>query len=307
MQKDSRAKKLNTYPVVVMYSYYIPCSMSDHVCAKRLANDTRNRETKYSLVVGYSDYYIYQQRHKNPKDLTIKNIQDSFKTFRDGTIDVYYLIRDFSKQLSVIVLLDTMSDIFQSNLYNCLVKQPLVYCCSANLDQGGVQVDVNNTWRIVTFSINSMIHNCSSLLSSKRFLVQKMKGCFDKWIDNNIGPDCQTCASGLYGRQELIDFTKSCIWQTWEFSKYVGALDDPYRLDNPSWKHAPIVWTVTPAGFQKNNALYCYNRLLRPDSFCTKTEQLDESRLKRLKSEGRETRDQWRMSNKRLRLRLMGS
>ena len=151
MQKDSRAKKLNTYPVVILYSYYIPCSITSHVCAQRLADDRRSRETKYSLVVGYSEYYMYQPLHKNRKDLTIKNIQDSFDTLRKGAIAVCYMVRDFSKQLSVIVQQDTFSDIFQTNMYSCLMRQPLAYCCSANLDSGPANA-VDNVKRVVNFS-----------------------------------------------------------------------------------------------------------------------------------------------------------
>ena len=273
MQTDSKANKLNIYPVVILYSYYIPCSMIDHVCAQRLADDKRSRETKYSLVLGYSDYYIYQKRHKNPKDLTIKNIQDSFQTLRDGTIDVYYMIRDFSNQLSFIVLQDSMSDMIQTNLYNCLIKQPLAYCCSANLEKKGPEA-VDDVSKVVTFSINSMIYYCKQLISSTRFLVQKMRPCLDKWMDENIGPDCQQCASGNFGREDLLFYTNQCLKQAWEVSKYVGTPDVPYNLVHPSWKNAPISWTVTPADFRMNNALYCYNPTLRPDSFCTITERV---------------------------------
>lgn len=276
MQKDSKAKKMNTYPVVVLYSLYIPCSMSNHVCAERLANDRKTRETKYSLVIGYSEYFIYQQRHKNPKTLTIKNIQDSFDTLREGAIDVYYMVRDFSNQLSVMVLHDTFSDIFQTNLYSCLIRQPLAYCCSVNMDKKSPDA-VDHVSRIVTFTINSMVYECQAHLTKTRFLTQKVTKCFDKWIDTNIGPDCQTCASGSSGQHMLISNTKGCLRQTWEFSQYVGALENPGRLDNSNWKHGPISWTVTPADFRMNNPLYCYNRSLRPDSFCTQTEKLDDS------------------------------
>ena len=271
MQRDSKANKLNIYPVVIMYSYYIPCSMINHVCAKRLADDKKSRETKYSLVLGYSDYYIYQMRHKNPKELTIKNIQDSFKTLRDGTIDVYYMIRDFSNQLSSIVLQDSMSDLIQTNLYNCLIKQPLAYCCSANLDKSGPEA-VDDVSKVVTFSINSMIYHCREFISSTLFLAKKSRPCFDKWMGVNIGPDCQKCASGHFGREDLLFFTNQCLNQAWEVSKYVGAPVVPNNLVHPSWENAPNFWNVTPADFQMNNPLYCYNLTLRPDSFCTKTE-----------------------------------
>ena len=179
MQTDSKANKLNIYQVVIMYSYYIPCSIIDHVCAKRLADDKMSRETKYSLVLGYSDYYIHQKRHKNPKDLTIKNIWDSFQTLRDGTIDVYHMTRGFRNQLSFIVLQDSMSDMIQTNLYTCLIKQPFAYCCSANLDKNAPEA-VDDVSKFVTFSINSMIYHCREFISSTRFLVQTLHQCFDK-------------------------------------------------------------------------------------------------------------------------------
>ena len=272
MQRDSKAKRLNTYPVVILYSYYIPCSMTSHVCAQRLAYDKRNRETKYSLVVGYSEYYIYKKRHNNPKDLTIKNIQDSVDTLREGAIAVYYMVQDFSKQLFVIVQKDTFSDIFQTNLYDCLIKQPLTYSCSTNLDNDP-QDAVDGVSRIVTFSINTMVYKCKSDLSNTQVLTQKLKMCYDKWMDTNIGSDCKTSAGSMFGQLELI-FYKKCFSQTCAFSKFVGALKDWDHLDYPSWEHAPILstWPVEPAEFLKNNALKCYDRSLRPDSFCTITE-----------------------------------
>lgn len=272
MKKDSKAKKMNTYPVVVLYSFYIPCSIGNHVCAQRLINDSKTRE--YSLVVGYSEYFIYQQWHNNSKNLTIKNIQDSFNTLREGAVAVYYMMQDFSGRFSVMVTQDNFSDIFQTNLYSCLIKQPLAYCCSANLNQDAANA-LADASRIVTFSINSMVYACKANLTITRFLAKELYTCYDTWIDNNIGPDCQTCASGSFGQKVLIDYTKSCFRQTWEFSQYVGALEDPRRLDNSNWKHGPISWIVTPACFRITNALHCYNRSLRPDSLCTKTETLD--------------------------------
>ena len=118
-----------------------------------------------------------------------------------------------------------------------------------------------------------MVYACQSDLSSTRFLIQKLKMCYDKWIATNIGPHCQECAGGSYGQKELIQYTNYCFTQTWEFSKFVGALEDWRHLDYPRWKHDPISWTVTPAIFRMKNELYCYNRSLRPDSFCTLTEE----------------------------------
>lgn len=274
MQKDSKAKKMNIYPVVILYSLYIPCSMGNHTCAKRLVNDRRIRKPKYSLVVGYSEYYIYQMRNLNPKNLTIKNIQDSFDTLRDGAIDVYYMSRSFGNQLSFMVLLDTNSTIFQTNLYGCLIRQPLAYCCSVNMNKK-IPDAVDNVPRIVTFTINSMVYECRAHLTNKRFLASEdRKKCFVEWIDKNIGPDCRKCASGQFGQQELISYTKSCFWQTWKFSQDFGALENKFTLDYPAWKHGqiPKIWRVTPARFRKENSLYCNNPSLRPDSFCTKTE-----------------------------------
>lgn len=279
MQKDSREKKFNIYPIVVLYSFYIPCSMTNHVCAKRLADDKKSRKPTYSLILGYSGYYVYQQRHKNHKELTINNIKTSFKTLQEGAIQVYYMIRDFSNELSTIYLRNDVSDIFQTNLYDCLMNQPLAYCCSANLDETPEEA-VDGVKRIVSFSINSLIYSCSEHVTRTRALVLKLTKCFDNWLDANIGQDCQTCASGTFGRELLLRYTKLCTKQASQFSTYVGGLSNRYRLDDPSWNvNAPLDWSYSPAAFTINNAIYCYNRNLRPDTFCTKTQTMDEERV----------------------------
>jgi len=34
MQNDSRRKNYNVYPIVIMFSYFIPCSLTNHKCAE---------------------------------------------------------------------------------------------------------------------------------------------------------------------------------------------------------------------------------------------------------------------------------
>lgn len=277
MKEDSTHNNYNSYPIVIIFSWYIPCSMKSHTCAANLSKDKQRRN--YSLIVGFNDFFTYNSSpfDKNRRhSRTTNNLEQSFQTIILSNIQIYHTVRYFN----VLVPAENeksmtrIQDIFQSNYFESLIQHPLAFCCGTNFPKS---VNINTIDRIISFSINKMVFDCLSKIDQSRKITDRsnnLKLCFLDWVKENVSNnECGTCWTNK--KYTFQDFAKRSLNAAWYVSKYIGAPGPTdQNLDGKNWIH----WHrkssyADPEYFLKSRkgGLQCSKRNLYPGSFCTKS------------------------------------
>ncbi|CAC5373811.1 unnamed protein product [Mytilus coruscus] len=277
MEEESTKNIYNSYPIVILFSWYLPCSMKSHTCAENLSKD--NQKRGYSLIVGFNDFFTYDsnQFNRNKRhSLTFGNLEKSFDTFISSNIQIFHTVRYYDGSVSAEneKPMTRIHDIFQSNFYESLIQQPLAFCCGTNFPNS---VDLNAIDRIISFSINKMVFDCLSKVDLTHKITdasKNLKQCFLDWIQENVSNnECGKCWNNK--KYTFQYFAEKSFNDAWYVSKYIGAPGPTYQnLDEKSW----ILWHskssyADPEYFLKSRkgGLQCFKRNLYPGTFCTKS------------------------------------
>ena len=182
---------------------------------------------------------------------------------------VYYLPPVGQRTASLVLTKTSIqaesADCFQSLLYQCLIKQPLAFCCTSNIDQINMAV----VTRIISFSINTMIYSCVGSLQQNTTIDDTFRTCIKQWIQNGIGRDCSRCLSGVTGIGDATSkfFLGQCAEQAEKLSNVIGASQ---VMDQPIWKKGGTIDRTGAILNRFNGAISCTPATLAPGSFCTK-------------------------------------
>lgn len=181
--------------LVFLFSWYIPCSLNKHVCAKKLL--------KSAVFNGYQLFVSFSNIFANFKfGNSIKNFINSFKTLNHKQIKVYYLVHYYSGSISkrsrFREAIKSFSLNFQSNMYDCIIQTPVPFCCGSNYTKDNPEsTDLSQIDKIKALSINTMVNDCkkSETFRTSHEKNSLWKNCFFKWTYLNIGEDkdCKKC------------------------------------------------------------------------------------------------------------------
>ena len=278
MQNDSRANGHNEYPIVLMYSYNIPCTLTDHTCAANLARDHSNRKnsmTEYCMVIGYQASFGYNKEDQRG------NLENALKALVDGGVFVDRLVHRKKEgtigffvqtKVSYDEVLSTRYS-FQTLMFECLLGQPTTYCCTAHMD------DTEKVDALVAFFVNNMVYSCTHNSNVFGELTERnrvdIKTCFKTFIQKKISGECLQC-SGPDGHGKMASqlFVSNCVDQSLALAKGFGTPSCRNDLDAPGWELFLSSWKdlypTTPACFlQSQPRLSCTKRSLGPESLCS--------------------------------------
>ena len=280
MQLDSRENGYNEYPIVLMYSYNIPCTLTDHTCAKNLAEDHTKRinsDKEYSMVIGYQASFGRTVLAKR------ENLEQAFKALVDGDIYVQRLV--YTKARGIMGFFVQTSDsteevltskyTFQTLMYECLLGQPTTYCCTATPD------NIATIQNIVSFFVNNMVYNCTFKSNEVGVFTNQnrngVKSCFDKFINDHISGDCIRCSGrGGAGKMASQLFVSNCLDQSFDLAYAFGKPRNPHELYMAGWEMFTSSWKsiyqISPEEFLKTRpAIWCMKRTLTKDSLCSRS------------------------------------
>lgn len=286
--------KFRCAAVVCLFSWYIPCSLANNQCAVKLKKDVNSK--KYKLIIGFTEVFWDTRGGRGP---TLSNLKESFKTLSHENIDVFYLVNFYSGQISkrgeYKEPITHLSEILQSNLYDCIIQKPVSFCCGSNYNETFPGLtDLLQVEKITAFSINTMFYDCSSRIKLTKSLDKRMKKtfeltnslaktlneCFSGWIQNNIGAskNCKKCWTKSLTYHY---FVEKCINRAFATSLFIGKPHDDEDQSLNKWDDikSPKNWNEFQKSYKKYikaSKIKCFKENLHPGTFCTKTDRISE-------------------------------
>ena len=296
--------KAKPKPVLLMYSYYIPCASkkscdNKHSCAQELHRYMESGMREVSeMVISYSEVFVKSKGSNSPVEDTDLNharqfmqgplrcykvlVGDQMGSIRlDYTPPTYYSKRkrtqdgiegENTQQVSVKKGRYTFNtQTVQRYLFDCVSKMPLATCCTG--------FDKETQMRLVTLSVNHAVFSCmprNDILLSQTYSRQQLHACLGNWVEEHVGGNCPLCSNGNVGQINAIKFMyRPCILTASYSGTVIGRPTIWGGFTDPRWSppdnNSPYL--EDPRAFLASQILYCQPGQLDPIGFCSKTKE----------------------------------
>ncbi|XP_052080221.1 uncharacterized protein LOC127718258 [Mytilus californianus] len=180
----SNPKTKYKYPVMLLYSHYIPCAHVPRLgysCSEELMNYAKGRIEEFRMIVAYTTCYKDTDEHHSFKFMTDSGIE-AFEHMVKGQYT--HSLKVYSQNS-----IDGIQKSFQGEAYDCIQNSPLSTCCTGKEQKRTA---------ITAYFINYVTYQCISKSKASRLFTElsrnQVKTCLKKELDKNIGDDCIKCS-----------------------------------------------------------------------------------------------------------------
>ncbi|CAC5362186.1 unnamed protein product [Mytilus coruscus] len=271
--KNNRKTKYK-YPIILIYSHYIPCAgvpKLGYSCSEELMNNAKGKINNFIMLVAYST--------------TFKNTDGkrSLDFMRNGGINAFMRMPNGSYNHTLEVnppsSIDGIKRTFQREAYDCISDVQPSKCITGHRKDRAA---------ITTYFINYLTHQCISKSKATGLFTElsknQLNACLKDEIDKNIGYDCVQCSKK---NTESIQATKLyfqfCFNRSIEVSQGLGR--PRTNLDIPNWEPCQNrTWNkiYSPPGPRRNkdklSRVVCENRIDSEESLRSHFEENKKSR-----------------------------